>query len=114
MSLQGEIKRCVKKRMSRTDKCRQRLSLWSDKVLLECNTFVSRKHGFSQTDQAIPVSYWGRNPSSFIATVFTLTSRSTEFLKRLDEERLDIVRLKSSGFRALHFFAHAMDAAGIH
>ena len=70
--------------------------------------------GFSQTDQAVPVSYWGGNPGGFIATVFTLTSRSTEILKRLKEERLDIMRLKPSGFRALHFFAHAMDAAGIH
>ncbi len=112
--LQREIKRRIKKRMSRTHERRQGLSLRSDKVLREYDALVSREYGFPQADQAIPVPYRSGNPRSFIATVFALAGRSPEVLESLKEERFDIVRLKASGFRAFHILPDTVDPARIH
>ena len=39
---------------------------------------------------------------------------AAEALERLEEERLDVVRLEAAGLGALHVLADAVDAAGVH
>src|SRR5262245_5977656 len=52
--------------------------------------------------------------SHLVATRFTLSSGAAELIECFEEERLDVVRLQPSGFRAFHVLSNAGDAASIH
>ena len=49
-----------------------------------------------------------------IAARLALAGRASELAKSFEEERLNIVRLQTAGFRPFHVLAHAGDTAHVH
>src|SRR5260370_40789831 len=96
MTLQGEVDSGIKQRMTGADKSGERLTWRRHQFLLKCDTLVTRKHGLPNADQTIAISNWSRHICNFETVLLSLLCCSTEPLKRLDEERFDIVGLQTA------------------
>ena len=114
MSLEGQVDRCIEQRVSRTDKCGKRLARRCHQRLLEHDALVARQDRLSDADDSVSVADRRRHVRGFVAPRFPLLGRSAQALKRFEEERLDVVRLKPLGLGPLHLLPDSADAAGVH
>src|SRR5437899_2645052 len=100
--------------MTWTNKCSKRLSRWRDQILFESDPLISREHRVADANDTVAIAHWRRHMTYFIPSRFPLSRRSAEVAKRFEKERLDIVRLQTSRFRALHFLPNTRDATRVH
>ena len=114
MALEGEVDDRVEQRMARADEGGQRLALRRDQRLLEGDALVAGQHRLADADQAVAVADRGRDVGDLVAARLALLGRAAEAPERLEEERLDVVRLEPAGLGPLHVLADAVDPAGVH
>src|SRR5262249_34983640 len=90
------------------------LSLRRDQRLLERDAFVTRQYRLADANEAITVTHWCWHMRHLIASRLALLGGAAQALKRLQEERFDVVRLQPSGLGTLHLLADPVHAARVH
>ena len=100
--------------MAGADEGCQGLAWRRDEGFLKGNALVARQHRFADADEAVAVADGGGHMGNLIAARLPLAHCPPKLLKRFEKERLDVVRLQPAGIGALHVFADAVNAAGIH
>ena len=114
VALEGEIDDRVEQRMTRADEGGQRLARRRHERFLEGDALVARQHRLADADQAVAVAHGCGDVRHLVTTRLALLRVAAEPLKCFEEEGLDVVRLQTAGFGALHVFADAVHAARVH
>src|SRR5690606_1694477 len=114
VALEGQVEHRVEERMPGADEGRERLAGRRDQRLLEGDALVAREDRLADADQAVALADGRRHVGDLVAARLALASGAAETLERLQEERLDVVRLEAPRLGALHLLADAVDAGGIH
>src|ERR1700737_1864955 len=107
MALERQVKCSIEQRMTWTDEGGERLALRCDQRFLKGDALVARQHRFTRSDHAVAVAHRRRDMGDFIPARLALPRCAAKLSECFQEERLDVVRLQSARFCALHILPNA-------
>ena len=94
MPLEGEVDDRVQQGVSGTDKGGKRLSLGSHERFFKSDALVSGQNGLADSDQAVPVSYRGKDMGNLITAGLPLFGNPSQALEGFKEKGFDFDKRK--------------------